>query len=126
MAAVLSDADRLDVLCNVAESAYFWDHSSDCSAPKGYGAGFGACLVIPEDTPYFYWLIPESPTRGALGMIGESAPIHGGNLEKFLEKRKLEPVEFQGARIPAYSGWTPCGGNSAREMYTWWETRRVR
>src|SRR5438128_2081437 len=25
---------------------------------------------VPEDTPYFYWLIPESPTRGVLGLIG--------------------------------------------------------
>ncbi len=26
---------------------------------------------VPQDTPYFYWLIPESATRGALGLIGE-------------------------------------------------------
>jgi flavin-dependent dehydrogenase len=28
-------------------------------------------------------------------------------LERFLEKRHLEPREFQGARIPIYTGWTP-------------------
>src|SRR5580693_2391400 len=27
---------------------------------------------VPQDTPYFYWLIPESKTHGALGVIGEN------------------------------------------------------
>jgi flavin-dependent dehydrogenase len=62
---------------------------------------------IPQDTPYFYWLIPESPTTGALGLIGETGPETRLLLERFLEKRKLEPIEFQGARIPLYSKWVP-------------------
>jgi flavin-dependent dehydrogenase len=62
---------------------------------------------IPQDTPYFYWLIPESPTTGALGLIGETGADTRLLLERFLEKRKLEPIEFQGARIPLYSRWVP-------------------
>ena len=62
---------------------------------------------VPDDTPYFYWLIPESPTRGALGMIGESGAETRRCLERFLEKRKLDPIEFQGARIPVYNRWVP-------------------
>lgn len=62
---------------------------------------------VPEDTPYFYWLIPESPARGALGLIGEAGPEARRHLENFLEKRRLEPIEFQGARIPVYTGWVP-------------------
>jgi flavin-dependent dehydrogenase len=62
---------------------------------------------VPDDTPYFYWLIPESPTRGALGMIGESGTETRRCLERFLEKRKLDPIEFQGARIPVYNRWVP-------------------
>ena len=62
---------------------------------------------VPDDTPYFYWLIPESPERAALGVIGE----HGGDtkrrFERFLEKKHLEPLEWQGARIPVYRGWVP-------------------
>ncbi len=62
---------------------------------------------VPDDTPYFYWLIPESPERAALGVIGE----HGGDIkrcfERFLEKKRLEPLEWQGARIPVYRGWVP-------------------
>jgi flavin-dependent dehydrogenase len=62
---------------------------------------------IPHETPYFYWLIPESPTRGALGLIGENGPGVRNHLERFLEKRKLDPIEFQGARVPVYSRWVP-------------------
>jgi flavin-dependent dehydrogenase len=62
---------------------------------------------IPQDTPYFYWLIPESPTRGALGLIGETGPETRHHLEQFLEKRCLEPLAFQGARIPIYTRWVP-------------------
>ena len=62
---------------------------------------------VPQDTPYFYWLIPESKTRGALGVIGESGPETRQRLERFLEKRKLDALEFQGARIPVYKRWIP-------------------
>lgn len=62
---------------------------------------------VPQDTPYFYWLIPESTTRGALGVIGESGASTRRCLEQFLEKRKFDPIEFQGARIPVYSRWIP-------------------
>ena len=62
---------------------------------------------IPDDTPYFYWLIPESPERGALGVIGEHGRDTKRCFENFLEKKKLEPLEWQGARIPVYRGWVP-------------------
>jgi flavin-dependent dehydrogenase len=62
---------------------------------------------VPDDTPYFYWLIPESPERAALGVIGE----HGRNtkqcFDRFLAKKGLEPLEWQGARIPVYRRWVP-------------------
>lgn len=62
---------------------------------------------VPQDTPYFYWLIPESPKRGALGLIGTAGQETRTYLERFLEKRKLEPLAFQGARIPVYRRWVP-------------------
>ncbi|HKW35792.1 MAG TPA: NAD(P)/FAD-dependent oxidoreductase [Candidatus Acidoferrum sp.] len=62
---------------------------------------------IPDDTPYFYWLIPESPDRAALGVIGEHGRDTKRCFENFLEKKKLEPMEWQGARIPVYRGWVP-------------------
>jgi flavin-dependent dehydrogenase len=62
---------------------------------------------VPNDTPYFYWLIPESAERGALGIIGESGAEARQALDAFLVKRKLEPLAFQGARTPVYKGWVP-------------------
>ena len=62
---------------------------------------------VPDDTPYFYWLIPESADRGALGVIGEHGRDTKQCFEHFLEKKKLEPLEWQGARIPVYRRWVP-------------------
>ncbi|MFZ0416396.1 MAG: NAD(P)/FAD-dependent oxidoreductase, partial [Candidatus Acidiferrales bacterium] len=62
---------------------------------------------VPADTPYFYWLIPESAERGALGLIGEVGSEAQRHLEAFLQKRKLEAISFQGARIPVYRRWVP-------------------
>ena len=62
---------------------------------------------VPDDTPYFYWLIPDSANRGVLGLIGETGQETRKHLERFLEKRKLEPISFQGARIPVYNRWVP-------------------
>ena len=61
----------------------------------------------PEDTSYFYWLIPESPEQGALGLIGDDPQGTRQRLERFLERHRLEPLEFQAARIPCYTRWVP-------------------
>ncbi len=62
---------------------------------------------VPDDTPYFYWLLPEREGFGALGLIGEDGAKTRRSLEGFLEKRGFEPLEYQGARIPVYRGWVP-------------------
>jgi digeranylgeranylglycerophospholipid reductase len=63
---------------------------------------------VPDDTPYFYWLIPANETRGALGIIGEgSGQETKKRIERFLEKKQMEPLEWQGARIPVYRKWIP-------------------
>jgi len=63
--------------------------------------------LVPEDTPYFYWLIPESSTRGVLGLIGEDGKETRRRLQAFLKRRRLVAERFQGARIPLYTGWVP-------------------
>jgi flavin-dependent dehydrogenase len=62
---------------------------------------------VPDDTPYFYWLIPDSEKQGVLGLIGESTQSTRKHLERFMEKRHFEPQSFQGARIPLYKKWIP-------------------
>lgn len=75
--------------------------------PRGLEPDTTRVWFVPDDTPYFYWLIPESPTTGVLGLIGEDGPSTRLCLERFLEKQSLDPIEFQAARIPVYTGWTP-------------------
>ena len=75
--------------------------------PKDMAPDTTRVWFVPDDTPYFYWLIPESRERGALGIIGENGADTRRCLERFLEKRKLDPIEFQGARIPVYNRWVP-------------------
>jgi flavin-dependent dehydrogenase len=62
---------------------------------------------IPDDTPYFYWLIPESADRGVLGLIGVDGQETRRCLERFMAKRQFTPLAFQGARIPVYNKWIP-------------------
>lgn len=62
---------------------------------------------IPDDTPYFYWLIPESADRAAVGVIGEHGQATKIAFDRFLAKKGFEPLEWQGARIPVYKGWVP-------------------
>jgi flavin-dependent dehydrogenase len=61
---------------------------------------------VPQDTPYFYWLIPDSPTHGVLGLIGEDGRETRLRLESFLNRRGFAAENFQGARIPCYTRWT--------------------
>ncbi|MGH9682872.1 MAG: FAD-dependent monooxygenase [Candidatus Acidiferrales bacterium] len=82
--------------------------------PKDMSPDTARVWFVPQDTPYFYWLIPESPTRGALGLIGLTGPETRRALEQFLEKKQLEPIEFQGARIPVYTRWVPVRRNVGR------------
>ena len=75
--------------------------------PKDCPPDTARVWFVPDDTPYFYWLIPESRERAALGIIGEDGRETARCLAAFLERKGLEPLEWQGARIPVYRRWVP-------------------
>lgn len=75
--------------------------------PKDFPVDTTRVWFVPDDTPYFYWLIPESPERGALGVIGEQGRDTKRCFDRFLEKKGFEPLDWQGARIPVYRNWVP-------------------
>jgi len=76
--------------------------------PKDCPADTTRVWFVPDDTPYFYWLIPENEQRGALGIIGEgSGQETKKRIEQFLEKKGMKALEWQGARIPVYRKWVP-------------------
>jgi flavin-dependent dehydrogenase len=75
--------------------------------PKDCPSDTTRVWFVPDDTPYFYWLIPESSERAALGIIGEDGQETARCLAAFLDKKGMEPLEWQGARIPVYRRWVP-------------------
>jgi flavin-dependent dehydrogenase len=62
---------------------------------------------LPEETPYFFWLIPHSATHGVLGLIAEEEKQGRISLERFLLKKSLVPIDLQSARTPLYTRWIP-------------------
>lgn len=75
--------------------------------PRDISSHTARVWFIPEETPYFFWLIPHSSTQGVIGLIGAAESDTRRALTHFLEKKDLEPIEFQSARIPLYSQWIP-------------------
>lgn len=63
--------------------------------PDGWDPRVTQVWFEPDDTPYFYWLIPESATRGALGIIAERDADARALLDGFLTGRGLEPLGYQ-------------------------------
>jgi len=75
--------------------------------PKDMPSDTTRVWFIPEDTPYFYWLIPHSATHGVFGMIGDEGTDTQRAIETFLEKKRLVTTEFQSAQTPKYKQWVP-------------------
>jgi len=75
--------------------------------PDGMPSDSVRVWFLPDDTPYFYWLIPESERRGVLGLIGVDGQETRRCLDRFMEQRRFRPLGYQGARIPVYSRWVP-------------------
>lgn len=86
--------------------------------PGGARANTTQVWFEPEDTPYFYWLIPESQKQAAVGFIAEEGKEARVKLERFLARRGLKPLEMQSARIPSYTHFTrPWRRMSGCEVY---------
>ncbi|MCG7854184.1 MAG: NAD(P)/FAD-dependent oxidoreductase [Methanosarcinaceae archaeon] len=83
--------------------------------PKDMPSDTTRVWFLPEDTPYFYWLIPHSPTHGVLGLITEEDTKGRICLERFLDRKGFIPIDFQSAPISLFTQWTPIyrkiGGN---------------
>ncbi len=71
--------------------------------PNGAPVNTTQVWFQPEDTPYFYWLIPESRQQAAVGFVATEGKNAKSKLERFLAHRGLKPIEIQAARIPAYT-----------------------
>lgn len=69
--------------------------------------GIGKVWFIPEDTPYFYWLCPESEGTASVGLVDMSPQHARAKLDRFLAKQGWEPNGYQAAWVPLYrNGFT--------------------
>jgi flavin-dependent dehydrogenase len=58
-------------------------------------------------TRFFYWLIPESPTTGVLGLIAEKPSNARQLLESFMKEHGYRGDGYQGAMIPLHQPRRP-------------------
>jgi digeranylgeranylglycerophospholipid reductase len=72
------------------------------SLPSGTDSGLAKVWFVPRETPYFYWLVPESPELAAVGLVAADPRAARPKLEAFLARQGYEPLEYQAARIPMY------------------------
>ncbi len=72
----------------------------------------------PEQTRYFFWLIPENPRRAAVGFIADDASTARARLLGFLRAHHLRPLQIQAARIPLFvAGRRPFKRIAACDVY---------
>ncbi len=86
---------------------------AEVALPGGWNPSVTKVWFEIEDTPYFYWLIPESEDRGVLGLVGEDSAQTRQLLEVFLAKQNLKPLAFQASQVamhrPGLRPWTRIG-----------------
>jgi len=86
---------------------------AEVSLPSGWDPLVTKVWFDTEDTRFFFWLIPESSTKGVVGLIGDHAGKARESLRRFLAHHNLEPEAYQAARVALYSPrlkpWTRIG-----------------
>lgn len=71
--------------------------------PRNADPGVGKVWFLPGDTPYFYWLCPESDRTAALGIVDVKPRQARAKLDRFLSTQGYSPIEYQSALIPLYA-----------------------
>ena len=67
--------------------------------PPGAAAETVQVWLAPQDTRFFYWLIPESEQRAAVGLIADDRQEASERLQCFLQEHRLEASEYQAAQV---------------------------
>ncbi|MGH2656336.1 MAG: NAD(P)/FAD-dependent oxidoreductase [Actinomycetota bacterium] len=63
----------------------------------------------PQDTRFFYWLIPDSPRTAVVGLVADGTRAPRVLLDEFLEEIGLEPMSYQAGSVPIRRSWAPLG-----------------
>jgi len=71
--------------------------------PADYDPWVSRVWFAPTETPYFFWLVPESNTTAVVGLAIDDPGQARPRLERFLRAQALDPIVYEAARIPCYS-----------------------
>jgi flavin-dependent dehydrogenase len=76
--------------------------------PAGFDPDITEIWFERDRTRFFFWLIPESTTTGALGVIAEHPETARGLLDVFMAEHGYKALEYQGALIPLHQPFRKC------------------
>jgi flavin-dependent dehydrogenase len=71
--------------------------------PRPVDPGVGRVWFAPDDTPFFYWLCPESREEAAVGLVAGDPRETQSKLDRFLGRYGMQPIEYQAALVPLYT-----------------------
>ena len=86
---------------------------AEIKLPKNWDPAVTKVWFNTQDTPYFYWLIPETEEFGVLGLVGENQKGTRKLLDCFLATHQLQAIRYQGGRVamhhPSLRPWGNIG-----------------
>jgi len=86
---------------------------ADVALPSGWDPSVVKVWFDTDETRFFFWLIPESSSKGVVGLIGDHGLQTRESLKTFLAHHNLEPEAYQAAQVALYSPrlkpWTRIG-----------------
>jgi len=86
---------------------------AEVALPAGWDPSVVKVWFDTEETRFFFWLIPESSSKGVVGLVGDHGLQTRESLKTFLAHHNLEPEVYQAAQVALYSPrlkpWTRIG-----------------
>ena len=86
---------------------------AEVTLPSDWNPSVTKVWFDTEETRFFFWLIPESPDKGVVGLIGDHGRKARESLRRFLAHHNLEPKAYQAAQVALFSPrlkpWTRIG-----------------
>ena len=86
---------------------------AEVTLPSEWDPSVAKVWFDTDETRFFFWLVPESPHKAVVGLIGDQGTGTRDCLKKFLIYHNLQPEAYQAAQVAMYSPrlkpWTRIG-----------------
>jgi len=76
---------------------------AEIKLPENWDSGVTKIWFDVKDTPYFYWLIPESTEKAVVGLIAEPGAEIRRLLDHFLEESNFQPLGYQSGQAALHA-----------------------